>query len=88
MTKFDVQTLKEHITHVVGIHRDMHREICDTLNSSNSDRHNEYEDVMALYVSKSILEGEMSMAERILYLIKEQELKIPDGMRKEDSANG
>ena len=70
------------------IHRDMRREVCDALNSSNSDRHYKYEDAMTLYMRKSILDGEIDMAERVLHLIKEQELKIPDGMRKEDNANG
>ena len=88
MAKFDVQALKKHIAHVLGIHRDMHRGVCDALDSSNSVRHYKYEDVMALYLRKSFLEGEIDMGEMVLYLIKEQEPKIPDGMRKEDSANG
>ena len=85
MTKFDVQTLKEDIAHVVGINKKTHREICDALNSSNSDRDYEYEDVMTLYMRKSTLEGEMSMAEWVLYLIKKQELEMSDGTLKEDS---
>ena len=85
MAKFDVQTLKKHIADVVGIHKEMRHEICRTLDSGNDARHYKYEDVMALYMRKSILDGEIDMAERVLYLIKEQELKIPDGMRKEDN---
>ena len=86
MTKFDVQALKKHIADVIETLRDKRREVCDALNSSNSDRYYKYdEEVMALYVRTSILAGEIDMAERVLYLIKEQELKIPDGMRKEDS---
>ncbi len=88
MTKFDVQALKEQIADVIEIYRDRRREVCDALNSSNSDRYYKYEEVMALYMRISILAGEIDMAERVLYLIKEQELKIPDGMMKEDSANG
>ena len=88
MTKFDVQTLKEHIADAIEILRDRRREVCVALNSSNSDRYYKYEDAMTLYVRISILAGEIDMAEKVLYLIKEQELKIPDGMRKEDNANG
>jgi len=88
MAKFDVQTLKEHIADAIEILRDRRREACVALKSSNSDRHYKYEEVMTLYVRISILAGEIDMAEKVLYLIKGQELKIPDGMRKEDNANG
>jgi hypothetical protein len=73
MAKFDVQTLKKHIASVMEIHRDMRREVCDALNSSNGDRHYKYEDAMTLYMRKSILDGEIDMAERVLYLIRTQE---------------
>ena len=73
MTKFDVQALKKHIADAIEILRDRRREVCDALNSSNSDRDYEHEDVMTLYVRKSILAGEIDMAERVLYLIRTQE---------------
>jgi hypothetical protein len=86
MTKFDVQALKKHIADAIEILRDRRREVCDALNSSNSDRYHKYdEEVMALYVRTSILAGEIDMAERVLHLIKEQELEMSDDTLKEDS---
>ena len=88
MAKFDVQTLKEHIADAIEILRDRRREVCVALNSSNSDRYYKYEEVTALYVRISILAGEIDMAERVLYLIKKQELEMSDGAPKEDNSNG
>ena len=85
MAKFDVQTLKEHIADAIEILRDRRREVCVALNSSNSDRYYKYEEVMALYMRKSILEGKIDMAERVLYLIRTQELEMSDSTLKEDS---
>ena len=85
MAKFDVQALKKHIADAIEILRDRRREVCVALNSSNSDRHYKYEDVMALHVRISILAGEIDMAERVLYLIKKQELEMSDSTLKEDS---
>ena len=85
MAKFDIQTLKKHIADAIEILRDRRREVCDALNSSNSDRYYKYEEVMTLYMRISILAGEIDMAERVLYLIKKQELEMPDGTLKEDS---
>ena len=85
MAKFDIQTLKKHIADVMGTHKEMRREVCDALNSSNSDRYYKYEEVMALYMRISILAGEIDMAERVLYLIRTQELEMSDGTLKEDN---
>jgi len=85
MAKFDVQALKKHIVDVMETHKEMRREVCDALNSSNSDRYYKYEEVMALYMRKSILEGKIDMAERVLYLIRTQELEMSDSTLKEDS---
>jgi len=85
MAKFDVQTLKKHIADVMGVHRKMRHEICDALNSSNNNRHYKYEEAMTLYMRKSILDGKIDMAERVLYLIRTQELEMSDSTLKEDS---
>lgn len=75
MAKFDTQALKEQIAALIEPRKELRQKIVDELNGENYCRYFDYERTLSAYVEKGILNGQIEMAQRVIYMIEEQEAK-------------
>ena len=82
MAKFDAQALKKQIADLIETHKELRQKTMNELNAENTCRHFMYEDTVSAYVQLAVASGQIAMAQRVIYMIEEQEYTRPH--RKED----